>query len=63
MRNHTAQVTALGAAYLAGLGAGVWSSLDEIKTLSQIECEFDPAAFDQALYARWCRALELVKQF
>ncbi|MEO0025060.1 MAG: glycerol kinase GlpK, partial [Actinomycetota bacterium] len=63
MRNHTAQVTALGAAYLAGLGVGVWSSLDEIKTLSQIDCKFDPAAFDQALYARWCHALELVKNF
>ena len=63
LRNHTAQVTALGAAYLAGLGVGVWGLLEEIKTLSQIDCEFDPTDFDQTLYERWCRALELVRHF
>jgi len=62
-RNQTSQVTALGAAYLAGLGAGVWSSLAEISALVQSEREFTPAAFDQSLYARWCRAVELTKQF
>ena len=62
-RNQTAQVTALGAAFLAGLGAGVWASLDEIRALAQADREFEPAGFDQALYARWCRAVELTKQF
>lgn len=62
-RTQTAQVTALGAAFLAGLGTGLWASLDEIKSLVRPERQFTPGAFDQALYERWCRALELVKEF
>jgi glycerol kinase len=62
-RSQSAQVTALGAAYLAGLGAGVWASLNDIKTLVRPERQFAPGAFDQALYERWGRAVELVKQF
>ena len=62
-RSQSAQVTALGAAYLAGLGAGVWASLDEIKALVKPERQFEPGAFDPALYERWSRAVELVKQF
>ena len=37
-----AETTALGAAYLAGLAAGVWSSLDEIASLWQLDREFTP---------------------
>ena len=62
-RSQSAQVTALGAAYLAGLGAGVWASLAEIESLVVPELQFDPGAFDQALYERWCRAVELTKEF
>jgi glycerol kinase len=62
-RSQSAQVTALGAAYLAGLGAGVWASLDQIKTLVKPERKFTPGAFDQGLYERWCRAVELTKEF
>ncbi|MBS1532503.1 MAG: glycerol kinase GlpK [Bacteroidetes bacterium] len=38
------ETTALGAAYLAGLATGYWSSVDEIAHLWQTEKEFDPAA-------------------
>ena len=62
-RSQSAQVTALGAAYLAGLGAGIWASLDELRTLVKPERQFKPGAFDQSLYERWGRAVELVKQF
>ncbi|MEY4367515.1 MAG: hypothetical protein RLZ28_930 [Actinomycetota bacterium] len=62
-RSQTAQVTALGAAYLAGLGVGFWASLDELKQLSRAERAFTPAAFDQALYQRWCRGVDLVSGF
>ena len=37
-----AETTALGAAYLAGLAAGVWSSLDEVASLWQLDREFTP---------------------
>ena len=63
LRSRTSQVTALGAAYLAGLGAGVWSSLDELRSLTKPEREFAPGAFDETLYHRWGRAVELTKQF
>ena len=62
-RSQTAQVTALGAAYLAGLGVGFWASLNELKNLSRPEREFTPAPFDEALYQRWCRGVELAKTF
>jgi glycerol kinase len=56
-----AETTALGAAYLAGLAAGVWSSLDEIASLWQLDREFTPAATpagaDQR-YAGWKRAVD-----
>jgi glycerol kinase len=34
------ETTAIGAAYLAGLGVGYWSSLDEIKRIWRIDQEF-----------------------
>jgi glycerol kinase len=56
-----AETTALGAAYLAGLAAGVWSSLDEIASLWQLDREFIPASTaagaDQR-YAGWKRAVD-----
>jgi len=52
--------TALGAAYLAGLKAGVWNSIDDISNLSQKEQRFE-AQMDRShakkLHARWSDAL------
>ncbi|MBM3462036.1 MAG: glycerol kinase GlpK [Armatimonadetes bacterium] len=53
--------TALGAACLAGLAAGVWSSLHEIKKSERVERVFEPrmsADERDALYAEWLRAVE-----
>ena len=54
-------VTALGAAYLAGLGAGVWSSMDEVAANWEVEARVMPtasrAAADSA-YALWQRAVD-----
>ncbi len=43
-RPRVTETTALGAAYLAGLAVGYWSSLDEIKRQWQVEKEFSPEA-------------------
>ncbi len=43
IRPNVVETTALGAAYLAGLATGYWSSQDEIKDLWQAEKEFIPA--------------------
>ena len=37
------ETTALGAAYLAGLAAGVWGSTDELEGLWKCETSFDPS--------------------
>jgi glycerol kinase len=48
-----AETTALGAAFLAGLAAGVWSSTDELRRSWQLDREFAPGTADEAAYARW----------
>jgi glycerol kinase len=56
-----AETTALGAAYLAGLGVGYWSSLQEIADQWAVDREFRPAlpeAERNVLYQRWQRAVQ-----
>ncbi|GAB1263948.1 glycerol kinase GlpK [Aurantivibrio infirmus] len=58
------ETTALGAAYLAGLQAGVFKSLDDISLRWQSEQRFSPQWQKQkrdAFYARWLAAVEHVK--
>jgi glycerol kinase len=58
------ETTALGAAYLAGLGEGVWSSPDEIGEGWKADAEFEPNADrDEAdsLYEGWKKAVERSK--
>ena len=58
------ETTALGAAYLAGLAEGVWSSPSEIGTGWKVDAEFEPkASRDEAdsAYAGWKRAVERAK--
>lgn len=55
------EMTALGAAYLAGLGCGFWKSRDEIAAQWKIEHIFEPKmSKDQreTLYAGWQRAVK-----
>jgi glycerol kinase len=55
------ETTALGAAYLAGLAVGYWSSRDEIEKQWKLETAFEPQmSADQrtSLYAGWQRAVE-----
>jgi glycerol kinase len=55
------ETTALGAAYLAGLEAGIWQSYDEIAALRQTERTFEPqlsAAERHSRLAHWRRAVE-----
>jgi len=58
------ETTALGAAYLAGLGIGFWKSGQEIEALREVGQQFTPrmeAAERQALRSGWERALERAK--
>jgi glycerol kinase len=64
VRPAVTETTALGAAYLAGLAAGVWKSQDEIRGQRKIERRFEPRmSRDEvaARRARWNRALTRAK--
>ncbi|MCC7365966.1 MAG: glycerol kinase GlpK [Dehalococcoidia bacterium] len=59
-RPKNTETTAMGAAYLAGLEAGVWSSPDEVAELWEPERTFEPAMSDDARLAKlheWSRAV------
>jgi glycerol kinase len=60
-RPEVQETTALGAAYLAGLAEGVWSSLDDVEANWALDAEFaprvGPGAADRG-YAAWTRAIE-----
>jgi glycerol kinase len=63
-RPEIAETTALGAAFLAGLGAGVWSSTEELKGSWRLDRRFEPArdrASADAAHARWRAAVERAK--
>jgi glycerol kinase len=56
-----AETTALGAAYAAGLGAGVWSSPAELAATWRADVTVEPAvdrSAADAAYAVWLRAVE-----
>jgi len=63
-RPQLAETTALGAAFLAGLGTGVWSSTDDLRDTWQLERRFEPSgerAAADAAHARWREAVERSK--
>ena len=60
VRPKVVETTALGAAYLAGLAVGYWSSTDDIQQQWQMERTFTPAMADaqrQVLSDGWKRAV------
>ncbi|HRD60625.1 MAG TPA: glycerol kinase GlpK [Nocardioides sp.] len=63
-RPRLVETTAIGAAFLAGLGTGVWSSTDELRESWQLDRAFTPAADRgpaDAAHARWIDAVERSK--
>jgi glycerol kinase len=57
-RPQVAETTALGAAFLAGLACGVWSSVDELRDTWRLDRRFEPGPRDDAGYRRWQAAVE-----
>jgi glycerol kinase len=55
--------TALGAAYLAGLGVGIWKSLEELKELNPIEVSFTKQNDSETGYSAWKRAVQATIAF
>jgi glycerol kinase len=64
LRPRVIETTALGAAYLAGLGAGVWRSLDDVGRRWTLDRRFEPrldSAARVTSYDGWRRAVERSK--
>ena len=60
-RTAVADITALGAAYLAGLAVGLWKDTDELSKMWRAAETFEPnmsADERETLYAGWKRAVE-----
>jgi len=59
-RGKVGETTALGAALLAGLGSGVWSTTDELADVWQLDRSFRPSAGvrDDGSHARWLDAVQ-----
>jgi glycerol kinase len=66
-RPRNVESTAIGAAYLAGLGAGIFSSLAQLKAMAAVDLvvhpELDIEAEVNHSYERWLRAVEVSRQF
>lgn len=64
VRPQVTETTALGAAYLAGLGAGFWADPSEISSQWKVDRRFEPRLAEpdrQAKLARWRQAVECAK--
>ena len=61
------ETTALGAAFIAGLGTGVWSSYDDLRDTWSLDRRFEPAAGDRgdadARWEKWKDAVERSKDW
>jgi len=59
IRGTDLESTALGASFLAGLGAGVWTSKEELRKVFELDRSFDPEPFDENIFESWTKAVEL----
>ncbi len=66
-RPKVVETTGLGAAFMAGLGTGVWESTDELRETWRLDREFTPdaGAHEQAeaSYAQWQRAVDRAREW
>src|SRR5258708_36779107 len=64
IRPTVTETTALGAAYLAGLGTGYWTSVEDIQKQWEVDRRFDPAkqaGEAEALLKGWPQAWKEAK--
>jgi glycerol kinase len=65
-RPEIVETTALGAAFLAGLGTGVWGSTDELRDTWKLDRAFEPAGdreTSDAAHRQWRKAVERAKDW
>ena len=67
-RPEIVETTGLGAAFLAGLGTGVWDSTDDLRETWHLDREFTPSGGEahqraEASYARWTKGVERARDW
>jgi len=60
-RPQVRETTALGAAFLAGLGTGMWASTEELSRTWRLDREFTPGSRDDTGHRRWRAAVQRSK--
>lgn len=63
VRAKNLESTGLGAALLAGLGSGVWNSLEDLRKLNPPARRFNKKTDRSEDFARWQKAVEVTRQF
>jgi glycerol kinase len=63
VRAKNLESTGFGAALLAGLGIGMFNSLEDLAKLNPAQASFDPKQDRSAEYDRWLRAIEVSRGF
>jgi glycerol kinase len=63
VRGANLAATGLGAAMLAGLGAGIWRDFDALRGIFALDRTFEPNSFDETRYERFNKAIELTRLF
>ena len=63
VRAKVLESTGFGAALLAGLGSGIFSSISELSELNPEDLKFEPSQSRENEYQRWLRAVELTSKF
>ena len=69
LRPQIVETTALGAAFMAGLGTGVWDSMEDLRQTWKLDREFSPdestevRTGNDAAYALWRKGVERAKEW
>lgn len=63
VRAKNLESTGLGAGLLAGLGSGIWSSQEELRSLNPEAERFEPKTNRSADYSRWLAGMEATAKF
>ena len=63
IRGKNLESTGTGAAFLAGLGSGLWSSMEQLRSAFEVDQVFEPNSFDSSKLASWSKAISLSRQW
>jgi glycerol kinase len=63
VRAKNLESTGLGAGLLAGLGFGIWTSMNQLRELNPAAEQFAPETDRSNSYSRWLRAVEATAKF